>query len=145
MRDNCQEEPLSLMTQEIWRMPFGHQKPEFHLTRRTYVRRDLEGKVLSNILCIYSMTLRYQQLLAIVIYLVILKADLVKIVPNLVVCYMAVVVYSTLQRLYTVPMHSYVLPKLSCKEPKPLCSTKLGCLLHTSDSKAYMYSTKASV
>ena len=137
------------MTQEIWRMPFRHQKPEFHLTRRTYVRRDLEGKVLSNILCIYSMTLRYQQLLAIVIYLVILKADLVKTVPNLVVCYMAVVVYSTLQRLYTAPMHSWVVPKLSFIEPKPLCSTKFGSLLYGSGGIQYLtkviYNTNALI
>ena len=111
VRDNCREEPLSLVTQEIWCFLIGHQKPEFHLTRRTYVPRELEGKVLSNILCIYSMTLRYQQLLAIVIYLVIPRADLVP--------------------LYVLPKPTHVLPKSLCSTkttpcilPKYLCSTK---------------------
>ena len=36
-------------------------------------------------------------------------------------------------------MHFYVLPKLLCKEPKPLCSTKFGSLLCGSNGIHYKY------
>ena len=47
-------------------------------------------------------------------------------------------VHSILQRLYTAPMHSWVVPKLSFIEPKPLCSTKFGSLLCGSGGIQYL-------
>ena len=142
VRDNCQEEPISLMTRDLV-YAFWTSKTRVSPNKKDICRKRIGRKSVVNTRWLSG----NNKSLAIVIYLVILKADLVKAVPNLVCVDKAMVVYSTLQILYTAPMHSWVVPKLSFIEPKPLCITEFDSLLCDSGGIQYLtkviYSTNA--